>query len=296
MMNGNRMRYIAGHEVDKRKWDECINAAKNGLVYHSAMGLDMMSDNWNAVIVDDYKAVVPLPWRKKFFVPYYYRVPFIPQGGIIGEFDPALFGDLKRTIFSKVRFGDLLLNFDNAAFARHISARPLINMVLKLVEYPNVISSYKRGLESRLKKAVKKGFNYEKEKDLKLAVALFRKQYASKIQRVRNEDYERFTAFCLYLQERGNAVVRKVTDSKGKLMAIAILLMDRNRIYNMMNTVLPEGRGKSANHYLFDQLIVEFAGTGLMLDFGGSEVPWIRKFYAEFGAENQPYYWFRKIV
>jgi hypothetical protein len=44
-----------------------------------------------------------------------------------------------------------------------------------------------------------------------------------------------------------------------------------------------------ANHFLFDQLIREFAGQDLILDFEGSDLPGVARFYQKFGPQNQPF-------
>jgi hypothetical protein len=89
----------------------------------------------------------------------------------------------------------------------------------------------------------------------------------------------------------GKALIRKVTDGNEKLLALALLLKDERRIYNMMNVVMPDGGSKSANYFLVDELLREFAGSGLILDFEGSQ-----KFYKGFGAVNEPYFLYTRFA
>jgi len=289
--------YIAGHEADHIKWDRCIENAANGLIFGRRMYLDIMTDRWNAVIIGDYEAVIPLPWRKNLLIPYYYKVPFIPQAGIFGSFDAAIYRQLRKCIFSRVKFGDLLLNYDNAAFAKHLRANQLTNMVLDLTPpYSDLLRNFSRDMERQVKKAAKHKMQYAHGHNVKHAVALFRKRYESRIQRVRPIDFERFTGLCLFLQQAGHVFIRKVSDPSGKMLAAGLFMIDGKRIYNMMNIAMPDSRARSANYYLFDQLIVEFAGSGLTLDFEGSEVPALRRFYSDFGGVNQPYFRYRKMI
>ena len=58
--------------IDKQKWDECILKSHNGLIYSTAAYLDSMAGSWDALILNDYEAVMPLPWRKKFGIQYIY--------------------------------------------------------------------------------------------------------------------------------------------------------------------------------------------------------------------------------
>lgn len=295
-MSSIRIDYITSHEVDTARWNACIQQSDNGLIYAEKLYLDLMADQWNAIVINDYAAVMPLPWRKKFGQPYYYHVPFVPQSGLIGHVDPGDFGLIVKTIFKKIKAGDLFLNFGNEALAKYLTARRLINLVLDLTpDYASISGRYHKDLLKNLKKSAKQKQVYLPDNDVRNAVSLFVKYYGGDIASLRESDYERFAGLCIQLFHQGKALVRKVTDTKGRLLAIALLLKDGRRLYNMMNTVLAEGRSRSSNHFLFDNIVKEFAGSGLVLDFEGSEISGIRKFYLNFGSVEQPYYWYSRF-
>jgi hypothetical protein len=294
-MPDRRIQYVQSNDVDREKWDHCIASAPNSLIYNTSIYLDMMADHWNAVIVGDYEAVMPLPWRRKWFIRYHYHVPFIAQNGLTGNFSPETSKQVAKVALKKIGYGDLLLNYGNEAMAKHIRAMPLINLVLDLsVELPHIFKLYHHDLDKNLKRASRYQLVYGEEKNVKLPIELFKKTYASRLPSVREVDYERFMGLCLHFRKTGHAFVRKVTDGKGRLFAVALFLRDEHRLYNLMNTVTAEGRRRSANHFLFDQLIREFAGQKVVLDFEGSQKAGIRKFYENFGARNEPYYWSRR--
>ncbi len=295
-MPDRTIEYLSSQQIDREKWDRCIASAPNGLIFSTSIYLDMLTDHWNAVIVGDYEAVMPLPWRKKLFVKYHYHVPFIPQAGLTGVYDDNLSKVVAKLVLRKIPFGDLLLNYGNTAMARYLRAVPLTNLVLDLsVQFPHIHKKYHHDLENNLRRAARHDFKYGVSADVKTPITLFRKLYGSRLRSVRASDFDRFTSLCLHLYRNNQAFIRKVTDVKGKLLAAVLLLRDDRRIYNMINSVTPEGRKKSANHFLYDQLMREFAGQALTFDFEGSRVPGIRRFYENFGAENQPYYWSRRI-
>jgi hypothetical protein len=292
MVKNSRIRYLASSEVDPVKWDECLARSSNGLIYGSRIYLDMMADHWNAVVIDDYDAVMPLPWRKKWLFRSYYHVPFLPQTGIYGNADPALFKQITKVVFKKIRYGEIFLNAGNQAYAKYLSASPLVNMVLDLnAPYEKVREGYHRDLDKHLRKLTKHKLVCSAGNDAKKLVSLFRKRNGSKITSLKRSDYERFTALCLHLVYTGKAVVRKVSDDNGRLLAATLLLKDERRMYNLMNVELPDGRPKSANYFLYDELMREFAGSGLIFDF---ESP--QKFFKNFGAANEPYFLYRRFA
>ena len=63
-MTGNsNIHYLTNREIDKIKWDECIDKADNGLVYAYSFYLDHMAKQWDALVWNDYEAVMPLTWK-----------------------------------------------------------------------------------------------------------------------------------------------------------------------------------------------------------------------------------------
>ena len=58
----------------------------------------------------------------------------------------------------------------------------------------------------------------------------------------------------------------------------------------MASSTADAGRKTGANHLLFDNIIREYSGKNLILDFEGSDIGGIKSFYKKFGAVNQPYF------
>lgn len=291
-----RIQYLDSQDLDKEKWDRRLNQSSNGLIYGSCIYLDTMAENWGAIVVDDYQAIMPLPWKMKMFIPYYYRVPFLPQSGIFGTIEPALFREITKTIFRKIKFGDIFLNYGNAEYAKYLSARPLVNKVLTLHEnYSSIAGRYHPAFLKSLKKAGRFNHVYAEDKDFHYVVALFKKQYGSGIASLHTKDYDKFSRLCVQLCQANKAIIRKAVDANGRLLAVVLMLKDEHRLYNMMNIVQRDGRSGAANHFLYDQIIREFSGRDLVLDMEGSNLPGIREFYRYTGAENQPYFFYSRI-
>ncbi|RYZ38860.1 MAG: hypothetical protein EOP49_30670 [Sphingobacteriales bacterium] len=110
---------------------------------------------------------------------------------------------------------------------------------------------------------------------------------------IRKEHYRAFERYCNGTGHHAVAIVRQVTSGDGELLCAAILLKTKNRIILNVSVTTARGREQRANHFLLDKLIRELAGSGLLLDFEGSDVPGIASFYKTFGSVDQPYYFFR---
>ena len=81
----SRIFYLEQENIDKQKWDDCIDKAGNGLIYAYSFYLDCMSKHWGALILGDYEAVMPLTWNKKYGICYLYQPFFAAHLGIFGN-------------------------------------------------------------------------------------------------------------------------------------------------------------------------------------------------------------------
>ena len=62
----NANKILPSYKINKQKWDDCIKNSSNPLIYAASVYLDHMADNWDGFIADDYRLVMPVPWRKKY--------------------------------------------------------------------------------------------------------------------------------------------------------------------------------------------------------------------------------------
>ena len=103
---------IPSHQINFTKWDNCISQSSNDIIYAHSFYLNAMCDTWCGLIIDDYKTVLPVPFRKKFSITYCYTPAFIQQLGLFGNekiFNESIIQSIKKHFL----FGDLMLNFEN---------------------------------------------------------------------------------------------------------------------------------------------------------------------------------------
>lgn len=277
--------YTTHQQIDKLKWDACMESADNGLVYGYSFYLDTMAKHWDALVLNDYEAVMPLTWNKKYGIAYLYQPPFMQQLGIFSN--RILNDDIKKSFVvaaqQRFRFAEIFGNFLNG------SEQP--NFILPLHQsYALIKKGYKNDLSKNLKHAAQFSISYQTTDDFVVAINLYKSQYASRTPHVKKQDYQRFLKLCATAKNTGNLLIRKVVDDKQIILAIALLLKDKKRLYNIISAVTTDGRRCEANHYLFDKLIEEFSGQEIVLDFEGSSIESIASFYQKFGAVNEPYF------
>lgn len=290
-----KIAYLPYHEIDKCKWDACINNATNKLIYAESFYLDMMSENWDAIVLNDYEAVMPLTWKRKFGIKYLYQPAFFQQGGIFSNKLP----DKKTciafisTAAAQFKFAEITLNHLNRNFLKESDFKFSFrnNYVLQLNKpYEYLSKQYDIYIKQRLKRLQKFELQYKISTDYTNAIKTYKKLYKDKMNGLKNKDYEHFESLCKYYLKEKRLVVREVWDKDGEnMMACALLLKDDNRLYNIASSIFTEGKRKLANYFLYDAIIKEFSGHKLSLDFEGSDIPGIAYFYKKWANENQQY-------
>ncbi|MDA9093212.1 hypothetical protein N9J92_05085, partial [Polaribacter sp.] len=61
---------IERKDLDVDKYDACIADSVQSRIYAFSWYLDVVTDNWDILILNDYEAVMPLPWKQKYFLKY----------------------------------------------------------------------------------------------------------------------------------------------------------------------------------------------------------------------------------
>jgi hypothetical protein len=291
---GAAIRYLRRREIDSARWDRCINGSLSPLIYGCSYYLDRVTEGkWDALVLDDYQAVMPLTWRSKFGIRYLYQPAFTQQTGIfsVTPLDASVIDAFLQELDLHFRFAEIYLNYSNA----HPGMNPRTNYILPLDSpYDRIAGKYKKDLARNLKLAQRSSMSYTKDFELHTALRDFRREYAKRLPAIEENDYRHFEVLCRYLADQGQLLTRAVLDEHRQPLCSAVFLRDTRRFYLLHSTTFPAGRASEANHFLLDQFIREWAGAPMILDFEGSDHPGIAHFYANFGGVDQPYFFYRR--
>ncbi len=288
MMPSPQIDIIPSHQINKDRWDDCINRSENNLIYAHSYYLDTLADEWHGIVVDDYECVIPVPWRKKFGIRYCYDVPFIQQ---LGYFNTS---DIDHTIFINafckfIKYGHYNFNYSNNGIANIPGVKKVTNFIVDLMDKDTIAKNFTKGFMQSLQNASRKDLVYSTAIPGE-AIEMSRHLYSHDLKNITKADYRNLTRLTEFLSQQNNCVARKIINKNGLTISIALLLKDEKRLYNIINATNDEGRKTEANYLLYSQIFNEFAGKGLLLDLEGSELPGVKSFYKKFGAIDQPYY------
>ncbi len=282
--------YITYQQIDKSKWDNCIDTAANGLVYGYSFYLDAMAKHWDALVLDDYEAVMPLTWNKKYSITYLYQPFFAASMGVFGNnISATLVNDFLRAIPTKFSYWDIYLNQANRFALAGFNLYERVNFVLSLNEpYEILYNNFRENIKRNIKKAAQLNCVIKKDIAVDAVIALAMEQ-SKNFSPVTAEDYDHFKNVYHHLQAQQKAVTYGVYTSANKLVASCAFIFSHNRAYYILVGNHPNGKTIGASHAIINAFIKEYAGQNLLLDFEGSDIPNLAFFYSSFGATEEKF-------
>ena len=284
------IKYLNNIEIDREKYDACISKSKNSLVYAQSWYLDTVAENWDVLVFADYKIVMPLPYRRKYGVKYVFLPPWIQQLGLFSDqvIEPVVVKDFIEKIPGSFVLVNILLNYGN--FCTEIKVRKRDNYILNLNKsYTDLFKNYSKGRKSNVKQTKNRQFLIKESKNIDALIEIFSMSKGEEIKRSK-KDYEVLRSLVYEANKLNKVKVFYVSDENEMEVGGAIFIFHNNRITYLFSAVNNRGREVNAISYLFDHLISKFAGKDYLLDFEGSMINGVAKFFKSFGSEMQPYY------
>lgn len=289
MAHASNIQYLSHHEIDKTKWDRCIREADNGLIYGYSFYLDHMANHWDGLVLNDYEAIMPLTWNKKYGI-YYLHQPFLcAQLGVFGKkIDAKLSKSFLKAIPKKFKYCDICLNHHNVLHMNDFNIFLRDNYVLKLsLSYDELYKNYRENIQRNIKKALELGCVTQTNFPAEQVIELSREQ--AKRHSDQKHDFEGFKRLYYLLHERKQAITYGVFSASRELLSSCVFLFSNNRAYYILVGNHPNGRSMGTSHALVDTFIKDHAGKNLSLDFEGSDIRNLAFFYSSFGATDEKY-------
>ena len=290
MSSISNIAYLRHSQIDKSKWDNCIETADNGLIYGYSFYLDTMSKNWDALILNDYEAVMPLPWNKKYGITYLYQPFLTAQLGVFGKkISEKIVEDFIESIPFSFRYIDIALNKGNLSGIPTGNSIHRSNYVLDLnFSYEYLYQNFKENIQRNIKKAYQQGCKVQKDIDVEEIIELAVLQMKSHGHESK-ENIDRFRRLYTDLHKRKMTATYGIVSVNNKLLASCVFFFSHNRAFYILVGNHPDGKSSGASHALIDAFIKDNAGKNMLLDFEGSDIPTLAYFYSSFGAEHEIY-------
>lgn len=285
------IRYLQNSEIDYEKWDACISKAYNGNVYAWSWYLDVVCEGWEALVKDDYELVMPVTAGKKYGISYLFQPPFTQQLGVYsaGASAGVVADDFLEQLSLRYRFAEINMNRYNKISHPDFKVQMRRNYELDLIGvHEKTRNSYTSNTLRNLRKAEKEGISIVWNADPQSIITMFRKEKGGEI-KMHHTKYNILEKLMYRASYKKQAVIAGAYDSTNQLCAGAFLLQSHQRIVFLFSANNKYARQNGVMHFLIDRIIEKYSGKPLILDFEGSEIPGLARFYAGFGSTETQY-------
>lgn len=303
------VKYLQHHQIDKEKWDTCIEQSPQTVIYAHAFYLDIVSPFWEAIVEEEngnYLTIMPLTWRKKYGITFLHQPIFCQQLGLFStekEVSIEKIEQFLKTVFEICSFiPRYQWNVHNTSIFKNLESifiQQLGNKnftfftthhLLLSQPYSLLYQNYSRDRKMNLKRAGKARLEIIESEDIEPLLAMFKKDIAQNLQKgVASNAYELFRKIFHALKVRKWCKLFYTKNTKGEIGAGALFVFYQNQIIYLFNACYQEARKENGRTLLIDHIIQSYANSNYIFDFESPEIDQIAYFYKSFGAQEIPY-------
>ena len=284
------IKYIQREHLDEEKYNDCIENSIQSNSYAFSWYLDIVCDNWDVLVLDDYEAVMPIPWRKKYGIKYVYPPLWVLQLGVYSN-EAINENEFLTHLFSTFKFVELRMNTHNNVelYSEFLQLKQCQKLVLNTT-YSSILSKYRKDRKKDLQKATTADLIEKWNDHPSNLIELFKNNIGKRTPNIKENDYqnlEKLIAICI---QKKVGEILAVYDKKNKLVASVFLLKHKNSITKLISSTNLKNRKNGANTFLIDRVIFKYHKDFSVFNFGGSSIKSVASFSKSFGAETEKYH------
>ncbi|GGG89888.1 hypothetical protein GCM10011416_03030 [Polaribacter pacificus] len=287
------IRYVNRAQLDDEKYNNCIRNSVQSRVYAYSWYLDCVCEQWGVLVLDDYTAVMPLPWKRKFGLAVISQPFFTQQLGVFS------FSDLSEDDFSSFvkaipkRFVKVSLQLNSLNDFCQKKCVAKTNYIISLNKpYVNLYKEYNKGRKHALNKGLKQNLVLEPiQFDELIQLAKTHYQYPE----LKEKDFENLAKLVATLAKKSKVSILGLYEQE-QLIGGSVFVIHDHRITYLFSAMHPKGKQQQVPTLLIDNLIKNHSETAFIFDFEGSMIPTIASFFKSFGAQKETYFLFKKSL
>lgn len=302
-----KIKYLKHNEIDIKKWNKCITDSVNGIVYAFSWYLDIVNEEWEALVNDDYSIVMPLTRNTKYRVNYLFQPFFTQQLGVFSKqvLNESIVSEYIKAIPEKYKFYEINLNTYNKLDEYAFTKKKNITYELDLISsYKKISENYATNTKRNLKKAISNKITIVNGIQPNQLIDLYSKNIAEKTPEIKKGHYNNIRKIMAVSLRYKIGEIYGAYDVNNNLCGGAFFITSHNKAIFLFSATTPEGKENGAMFLLIDSFIQKQSEKNLTLDFEGSNIEGLARFYSGFGAKPCEYYslkknklpWYLKLI
>jgi hypothetical protein len=277
------------NQLNENQKERIANKLANGSLYQQLWFVKCLTDEqFYLFIYGDLEALLMIPYRKKMGITYAYRPLFLQQNTFFGDYTKYEY--LIKALQNTIKYGDITLD-----------QLPSKHKFLQISSRKN----YELSLEKSYIE-LKQNFSKNHKRNINKSKELILREVDNITDLLKIFKGEKQTSLTNKLLKDIHQTIQKLVQnpkikphlkivncySENQVVGAFLLLIFNNRIYYLLGTSVKKNTNLSdkALYRLFDELIQNHAETNTILDFEGSDLSGVARFFKGFGAKETSYY------
>tara|TARA_R110000787_G_scaffold269018_3_gene375676 strand:- start:17138 stop:18049 length:912 start_codon:yes stop_codon:yes gene_type:complete len=284
------IKYVLREDLDVEKYNICVKKSNQSLIYGYSWYLDIVCDHWNVLVLDDYKAVMPLPLRRKYFIYYVYQPLWVLQLGIFSMKEDVDELEFVTALKIRYKFVELRLNAGNSL--DKLTSKSYVNQFQYLDlnnSHQQISKNFNRNRKRELKKAAQANLIEKWNDSPENLVTLFKNNVGKRLKIITEKDYKTLLSLLETCIANELGELLSIYDENQKLVASGFFLFHKGRVTELVCSTDFSNRDNGANTFLIDSAIFKYQKEYDVFDFGGSSMKSIANYYTSFGAQTTKY-------
>jgi len=279
--------FLTHKQINPTEWDAAVERSPAATIFARYDWLTVANPTWCALVLDNYKAVMPLPCRTKWGIHYIYTPHFLSRLGLFAPPDTPLhlLNDFFEAIPKQFCQIDLRLN-DHHFIPVSIETLTVYSYKLSLNHsYTLLYKQYSDNHKRNLKKTEKAALQYNESGDVANIIELFKQNKGDKKSvHFTANDYNNLQQMANMALQHNILDVVTVTDETMQVLCGALFLKDKQRTWFWFSGRDTRAAKQKTMFFLLNEYIKRHENQNIILDFNGSMNENTARFYRGFGA------------
>ena len=280
------IKYVHRKDLEVDKYNFCIENSIQSRVYAFSWYLDVVTNSWDVLVLNDYEAVMPIPCKKKYGIKYVTQPYFCQQLGVFSLDNLSKKQQEAFLIKIPKKYLKVTLSLNTGNYILSKTSKRL-NYFLNIPEdYKQLYKNFSKGRKHAIKVGEKQGL------ELNITSVNY-------LLEIHNKYYQFQIPEDILLKLTSIAKIKNCIKIIGVfkddiLLGGAIFIVSKSRIIYLFSVFTDKGRKVQASSFLISSILKDNKNVGKVLDFEGGNIQNIGKFYRSFGAQEEHYAFFNR--
>lgn len=271
------MHFIESDKLDKKKWNELVNLYHGHCFFYSYY-LDAVAKKWGVYVDETYSKGAAVVYNEVFTKKILYPASFTRSNAVF-NLDKKEIERLIHALQKDFQIGTFYTENRMSLPSETIRKYQIIDQNVR----HNTLA------KRMIKRALKEGYILSSV-DFEQLLPIFRSELKGKFRELNPQNLNRLTKLLLTLKKYNNLSCIGIFDTKNFLLGGMAFTHTEERTFYIIGAAKDICKKNGGMYFCMNEAIQKSILQKKIMDFGGSNIENIRRFYTGFGGKDQFYY------